>query len=150
MAMLRKLPPEDLRTAAKQTAAHFTSDDCDTSIDAIVAYLSDSALFAEGLRTELIRPYIDRLFGRTPLVKTSRLRRVSAPLIVWRASDGIGVGKDGWSEWTESNCEEAVLPGDHLTVMQKPAVEVLAAQLAELTNCFDAESPARMPAMYGN
>jgi thioesterase domain-containing protein len=136
-AMMRELPPAVLHAAATQTADHFLSDDRDTSTDAIVEYLRQSPLFVRGLRAELVRPFVERLFARSPLLKTSNLRRLAAPLLVWRAWDGIGVGRDSWSAWTEAWCEESVLPGNHLTMMQPPSVGELARQLSESLDEFD-------------
>lgn len=137
MAMLRDLAPEQLRSAARETAEHFLSEACNTSPDAIVEHLAGSQLFAEGVRAEFIRPFIQRLFARLPLMKTSRLRRLSASLCVWRARAGLGAGADRWSNWTRSSCEEWVLPADHLTVMQPPSVARLAEQLGAVIERFD-------------
>lgn len=146
LSVLRQISAPELQAAADAIAGHFVYDDSDPSLETMIDVVRRTGLIDDDRYTETTANWIGLFFARLPLIKTSHLVCVEAPLFVWRALNGIGAGKQTWSQWTRGLCEEAMLEGNHITVMKSPAVDILARQCSGLLDVYDGVPNSRFAA----
>ena len=129
LSMLIDLPQDQLQSLALDYARYLLDMNDLPTLSEISRRYCQLGLTDPVTRPETIEPILRPLYDRLPLMRDSGLEIVSAPLKVWRATEGLARNEQSWSNWTLGTCQQHMLPGNHMTVMQNPAVQTLARQL---------------------
>lgn len=137
-AMLCSLPDDELKKVTADLAAVLLDGDELPSTEDGVMALQKAGLIDPMMRIELVADFFRPMFGRLGLLKTTNLRPIAAPLLVWRAAEGFGAGRGEWSSWSTATREEAPLPGNHLTAMQAQSARRLAGEIFGWLEALDA------------
>lgn len=96
----------------------------------LLEWLADHGCLAGSVPRQTILEHLRRLSSHLLLVGTSLERPVvRGSLFVWQATRGIGVGTDVWRRAENLPVSVVVVEADHATLMNPPALQVIARQL---------------------
>jgi acyl transferase domain-containing protein/NADPH:quinone reductase-like Zn-dependent oxidoreductase/thioesterase domain-containing protein/SAM-dependent methyltransferase/acyl carrier protein len=139
MNAVRALPPERLHADFGRLAAHVVSE---PRADVFLQWALEHDLIV----SDPLRAWAGRYlaaFGQHCLMLAADLPqpRFRAPLVVWRATDGLGSAVESWRHAGEVAIEH-VAAGDHFAFVRPPAVVTLANQMDAFLHRPGVETPS--------
>ncbi len=104
-----------------------TTGDHDSTASAAYEWMVAKGYLIKNVSRELLEGNFGQLFVNFSLLASdSPVRRIEAPVSVWRARDGLGAGDYRWDELVPNLRSEEVMDGDHFSIMIPPSDTALA------------------------
>ncbi len=134
--MVVELDADRLERETAEVAAHFDST-------AVMNWLLDGGHLSPGVPEDLVAEYLRRIgvhlamMSNDPGIPQSKL---SVPLHLWSATNGLGAAESSWNRWTSQECVHSELDAEHFSIMFPPQVSELASQLEAALATADSEA----------
>ena len=143
---LVEIDADRLERETAEVAAHVSSD-------AVLNWLLDGGHLSPGVPEELVAEYLRRIGVHLTMMSDDPGEpesKLSVPLHLWSATNGLGAAERSWNRWTNQDCVHAELDAEHFSIMFPPRVSELASQLEAALATTDSEAELAGVTRRGN